>query len=87
MRDGAPVNRTRQGRISAALGSPDESASAATDRFIRSLGMPRSLPEVGVNATDIPRLADAVMHDLWTRTNPRPLETVEDVAAFLRSAL
>lgn len=83
----APVNGARQVRISAALGSPGESASAVTDRFIRSLGMPRRLPDVGVRPDDIPRLAEAVMHDLWTRTNPRPLNTVDDVAAFLRTAL
>lgn len=82
-----PVNGERQQRISAALGSPGESASTVTDRLIRALGMPRSLPEVGVNAADIPRLADAVMHDLWTRTNPRPLENEDAVAAFLRTAL
>lgn len=83
----APVNGARQARISAALGSPHDAASAATDRFIRSLGMPRTLGEVGVKETDIPRLADAVMHDLWTRTNPRPLDSVDGVAAFLRTAL
>ena len=83
----APVNGARQARISAALGSPNDPASAVTDRFIRALGMPRSLPEVGVKQADIPRLAEAVMHDLWTRTNPRPLNSVDEVAAFLRTAL
>jgi maleylacetate reductase len=82
-----PVNGARQARISAALGHANEPASKVTDRLIRSLGMPRSLPEVGVKAVDVPRLAEAVMHDLWTRTNARPLESVDAVAAFLRTAL
>jgi maleylacetate reductase len=83
----APVNGARQARISAALGSPGEAASVLTDRLIRELGMPRNLPEVGVKPADLPRLAEAVMHDLWTRTNPRPLHTLDDVVAFLRTAL
>lgn len=83
----AKVNGARQSRISAALGHASEPASAVTDRLIRALGMPRSLGEVGVKAADVPRLAEAVMHDLWTRTNPRPLESVDAVAGFLRTAL
>jgi alcohol dehydrogenase class IV len=83
----APVNAERQKRISAALGGPGTSASEATDAFIRSLGMPRSLPEVGVTEKDLPRLAEAVMHDFWTRTNPRPVNTPDEVIEFLRTAL
>lgn len=83
----APVNGGRQARISAALGHATEPASVVTDRLIRALGMPRSLAEVGVKQADLPRLAEAVMHDLWTRTNPRPLESVEAVAEFLATAL
>lgn len=83
----APVNAERQKRISAALGVPQTRASDATDAFIRSLGMPRSLPEVGVTEKDLPRLAEAVMHDFWTRTNPRPVRDAGEVTEFLRTAL
>lgn len=45
----ASVNGERQKRISAALGSANEAASVATDRFIRGLGMARSLGEGGAD--------------------------------------
>lgn len=83
----AAVNAERQQRISAALGAAATPASELADTFIRDLGMPRSLRDVGVQESDLPRLAEAVMHDLWTRTNPRPLNTVDQVQAFLRTAL
>ncbi|WP_028475224.1 iron-containing alcohol dehydrogenase [Nevskia ramosa] len=83
----APVNAARQTRISSALGQPGEPASEVIDRFIRDLGMPRSLGEVGVHEHDLTRLAEAVMHDLWTRTNPRPLDDLEAVRQFLSTAL
>ena len=83
-----PANGERQKRIAAAFGVPAATRAAeAADRFIRSLGMPRSLGEVGVTAADVPRLADAVMHDFWTRTNPRKIETGEQVVEFLNTAL
>ncbi|MBL6751495.1 MAG: iron-containing alcohol dehydrogenase [Nevskia sp.] len=83
----APVNGERQKRIAAALGAPDQAASAAADRFIRGLGMPRSLREVGLAESDLPRLAEAMMHDFWTRTNPRTVESPEQAIAFLKTAL
>ncbi|MBO6686489.1 MAG: maleylacetate reductase, partial [Parvibaculum sp.] len=49
--------------------------------------MPRSLGEVGVRESDLPDLAEAIMHDIWTRTNPRPIETADDVVSFLKTAL
>lgn len=83
----APVNGGRQRRISTALGSPEEPAHAVADRLIRGLGMPRSLKEVGITEADLPKLAKAIMHDLWARTNPRPIGKAEQVVEFLKSAL
>ncbi|MEQ8401234.1 MAG: iron-containing alcohol dehydrogenase [Parvibaculum sp.] len=80
------VNGERQKRIATALGATG-SASAAADKLIRGLGMPRSLGEVGVKESDLPHLAEAIMHDIWTRTNPRPIETADDVVSFLKTAL
>jgi alcohol dehydrogenase class IV len=82
-----PVNGERQQRISAALGAAGEPASTVVDRFIRGLGMPRSLREVGLKEADLPRLAEAMMHDFWTRTNPRPVESPAQAIEFLKTAL
>ncbi|MGV8995719.1 MAG: iron-containing alcohol dehydrogenase [Parvibaculaceae bacterium] len=81
------VNGERQKRISAALGASGEPAHRVTDRLIRSLGMPRSLGDVGVAEKDLKTLADAIMQDIWARTNPRPVASADDVVAFLRTAL
>ncbi|MFZ3032507.1 MAG: iron-containing alcohol dehydrogenase [Parvibaculum sp.] len=81
------ANGARQKRISAALGQPQEAAHAVTDRLIRGLGMPRSLGAVGVKEIDLPQLADAIMQDIWARTNPRPIDKAEQVAEFLKTAL
>lgn len=83
----ASVNGERQKRISAALGASGEAAHIVTDRLIRSLGMPRSLGEVGVTEKDLPVLAGAIMQDIWARTNPRPIASADDVVAFLKTAL
>jgi alcohol dehydrogenase class IV len=81
------VNGERQKRISAALGASGEPAYRVTDRLIRSLGMPRTLADVGVAEKDLPTLAGAIMQDIWARTNPRTIESADDVVAFLRTAL
>lgn len=81
------ANGARQKRISAALEQPQEAAHAVTDRLIRGLGMPRSLGEVGVKETDLPQLADAIMQDIWARTNPRPIDKAEQIVEFLKTAL
>lgn len=83
----AEVNGERQQRISAALGDPARSASELADALIRALGMPRTLGEVGVGEADLERLAEAVLHDIWARTNPRPVASAEDVIPYLRMAL
>jgi len=81
------ANGERQRRISAALGQPQEAAHTVADRLIRGLGMPRSLEEVGVKEADLPQLADAIMQDIWARTNPRQIDKAEQVVEFLKTAL
>lgn len=87
LRFNAPVNGARQQRISAAFGQPDRPAADIVDEFIRSLGMPRSLSEVGVTEKDLKLVAEYTMEDLWARTNPRTIATPDDVMEILRTAL
>jgi alcohol dehydrogenase class IV len=69
-------------------GSPaaGETAADAADRFIAALGMPRSLSAVGVTAADFDRIAEATMHDIWIRTNPRTVDGPAAVRGILESA-
>jgi len=78
-----PANGERQGRISACFGEPERPASELADAFIRSLGMPRSLAEVGVGRDQFPKVAEYTMQDFWARTNPRTIERAEDVTPVL----
>jgi alcohol dehydrogenase class IV len=81
------VNGERQRRISAALGHPDKAASELLDALIRSLGMPRTLREVGVDESQFPLIAEYALEDMWGRTNPRPIQSVDDVIEVLNLAL
>lgn len=83
----ASVNGERQKRIAAAFGDASRPASEQADAFIRGLGMPRSLTEVGIGEDDLQLVADNTMHDFWARTNPRPIAGPDDVMTILRTAL
>jgi len=76
----------RQAEISAAMGEPGKRASDVLDRLIRSLGMPRTLREVKVAESDLPRLANYCMLDDWTFSNPRSITSPNQIMEILRSA-
>jgi alcohol dehydrogenase class IV len=76
----------RQRRISAALGDAARPAAELLDALIRDLGLPRQLSEVGVQAQDLPGIAEATLHDMWAATNPRPLANAGDVMDILQAA-
>ncbi|MEM9357279.1 MAG: iron-containing alcohol dehydrogenase [Pseudomonadota bacterium] len=80
------VNADRQREVSAALGHPDRPASEVLDELIRSLGMPRTLREVNVAHDDLPRLAENCMLDDWTFSNPRKIESPDQVMEILNAA-
>lgn len=82
----AEYDDSRQKRISACLGEPGSTASEALDRFIRALGMPRTLSEVGVGEDRFQQVAEYTMLDIWGRTNPRPVRSSADILEILRRA-
>ncbi|MCB1743557.1 MAG: iron-containing alcohol dehydrogenase, partial [Gammaproteobacteria bacterium] len=82
----ASVNAGLQAEVAAALGHAGEPASAVLDALIGGLGMPRRLREVQVREDDLPRLADNCMLDDWTFSNPRRIDSPEQVLEILRSA-
>jgi len=57
------------------------------DAFIRGLGMPRSLREVGVSENQLDHIAEYTMLDFWARTNPRPVNSAADIRQILEMAL
>jgi alcohol dehydrogenase class IV len=64
-----------------------DSAAPALQEFIRSLGLPTTLQEVGVGEEDLPSLAKDALQDLVVATNPRRVESIDQVVDLLRSAL
>lgn len=79
-------NAERQQRVAAILQATDGDAAAALDRFIRGLGLPRRLADVGVGPDRFAMLAQAAMHDPWLHSNPRPIPTPDEVLEILRLA-
>lgn len=74
---------SRQVRILAALGGTHPTASEALDAFIRGLGLPRTLSEVGVGEDRFQQIAEYTMLDIWGRTNPRPVTSPADIMEIL----
>ena len=82
----AHYDDSRQARIAKCLGRPGVAASRALDDFIRELGMPRTLAEVGVGPDRFQQIADYTMLDIWGRTNPRPVRSPQDILEILTAA-
>lgn len=83
----AEYDDRRQARIRTCLGREAGSAAEALDGFIRALGMPRTLTEVGVSPNQLQLVADYTLLDIWGRTNPRPISSAADVMQILQRAL
>lgn len=82
----AEYDASRQSRIVEALGASGQSASEALDALIRSLGMPRTLSEVGVGEDRFDQVAALTLEDIWGRTNPRPVTGADDIKTILTMA-
>jgi maleylacetate reductase len=80
------VNPERQAMVSEAMGRPGVPASEVLHEFIASLGMPRSLKEVGVTEDQFDLIARNTMHDRYAHTNPRKVNGPEDIIEILRLA-
>ncbi len=80
------VNAKRQKRVAEALGRPGEDAADVIAAFVKQLGQPGRLSEVGVKRDQFAMIADHAMHDSWLHTNPRKITSVEQVYEILESA-
>lgn len=86
LRYNKPVNEARQALVSEAMGRPGEDAAEVIGDFISSLGMPRTLAEVGVTRDQFQVIADNAMHDRCIHSNPRPIKGPADVMEILELA-
>jgi maleylacetate reductase len=83
MRWNKSANAGRQALVAAAMGHPNEDADGVLDRFIRGLGMPRSLREVKVGAEHFDRIAQQAMATPWVPRNPRKIDGPAQVREIL----
>ncbi|HZN23894.1 MAG TPA: iron-containing alcohol dehydrogenase, partial [Burkholderiales bacterium] len=82
-----PVNAERQRAIAEKLGRPGERACDAMRDFVKSLGLPTRLAEIGIAADRIPELARQYDGTGPISTNPRPVHGADDLAEILGLAL
>lgn len=80
------VDHTRpaQQRISDILKA--DSAADGVRQLLRDLELPTRLSEADVDINDLPEIAAGSTDNRWVKTNPRPLETVEDIEELLKTA-
>ena len=86
MRWNRAANAGRQTLVAAAMGHPGRDAADLLDEFIRGLGMPRSLREVGVGPEHFERISDQAMGTPWIPRNPRRIDGPAQVREILALA-
>lgn len=81
-----PQGAARQARIAAALGRDDGDAAAAVAELIASLGLPSRLRDLEIGRDRFAAVAEGALDNLWVRTNPRTIESKNDIMEILESA-
>ena len=76
----------RQALVAATMGQPGQDAADVLDDFIRGLGMPRSLREVGVGPEHFERISEQAMGTPWIPRNPRRIDGPAQVREILALA-
>jgi maleylacetate reductase len=76
-------NAERQALVSAAMGKPGEDAGDVLDKFIRDLGLPRSLQDVRIGPEQFDRIAQQAMGTPWIPRNPRKIDGPTQVREIL----
>jgi len=80
------VNAERQKLVAEAMGHAGADAAEVIAAFVKGLGLPGRLSEVGVKREQFAMIADHAMHDSWLHTNPRKITSVEQVYEILEMA-
>jgi maleylacetate reductase len=82
-----PVNAERQRAVAEKLGRPGARPCEVMRDFVKSLGLPVRLGDVGIGAERIPELARQYDGSGPIATNPRPVRGADDLAEILKLAL
>ncbi|MBT6277594.1 MAG: iron-containing alcohol dehydrogenase, partial [Chromatiales bacterium] len=80
------VNADRQALVAEAFGRPGAAAADAVEDFVRGLGQPTRLSEVGVGPEQFEEVARHSMHDRYIHANPRTITSPSQVMEILALA-
>lgn len=83
LRWNAEVNGDRQKLLAEAMGYRDQPAWEVIRDLVCCLDAPMPLGDVGIVASEIPRLAERAFTYAPMRNNPRPIRSPGDVAEIL----
>ena len=81
-----PVNAERQRVVAERLGRPNARPCEVMRDFVKSLGLPTRLSEIGIGADRIPELAAQYAGTGPISTNPRPVRGAADLEEILKLA-
>jgi len=83
----SPVTAHRVGTILESLGERDRAdAGAAVATFLKQVGAPTALREIGVERADLRPIAEAAMQDWFVSRNPRPVKDAGALQEVLEAA-
>jgi maleylacetate reductase len=86
LRYNKPAIVQRQELIARALGAPDTEIADSFALLVERLGLPQRLSDVGIDASQFDLIAEAAMRHIFTRANPMPIRSREDLTSILKAA-
>ena len=85
LRHNLSVNGDRQAALAAAMGAPNTAAADRVQQLVADLGRSGRLRDADVTGEMLPTIAEEAMHDLWVKTNPRPIAGPATALALLKA--
>jgi alcohol dehydrogenase class IV len=80
------ATQERQQWISQAFGQPNRAAHELVGELIAGLDQPRTLRDIGIREDQLDRIAEVALKNFWVRTNPRRIETTDQIREILELA-
>jgi maleylacetate reductase len=86
LRYNKPFTEDAQKRLATALGAPGIEAGDAFSEFIRRVGLPGRLADVGIGEDKFDRISKIAINHRFVKANPRPFKSEADIVDLLRMA-
>jgi maleylacetate reductase len=86
LRFNEPATHDAQNKLAEALRAPGANASDTFGTFVRRLGLPSRLSEVGVTADKFKLIGENAMLSVFTKSKPRTISGPDDVVEILKLA-